>query len=242
MIDDSDINHTRHARAAVAAVVASVIGDPLVYVSGGAEHQGPSGGGPGGANLRRGGRGRAARGPTARPPEPPLINRARRDGIPRHCGPPREGGGAPATRGGLPATKGWVAATKGELAGSTVEENRGATDLKGITTEGVVAVNLSPPAHAGAARASTARITTTPLRRITPRSTGGPAALFTLTSEFCPARHPTSTRPIGRSRDPRDDSRRGRPAPAAPAPHADSAHRGPRSGRRGASPRGRGRR
>lgn len=46
MMDDSDINHTRHARAAVAAVVASVIGDPMVYVSGGAEHQGPSGGGP----------------------------------------------------------------------------------------------------------------------------------------------------------------------------------------------------
>src|SRR5260370_12510183 len=151
-------------------------------------------------------------------------------------------GWVPATKGWVPATKGWVAATKGELAGSPVEENRGATDLKGITTEGVVAVNLSPPAHAGAARASTARIPTTPLRRITPRSTGGPAALFTLTSEFCPARHPTSTRPIGRSRDPRDDSRRGRPAPAAPAPHADSAHRGPRSGRRGASPRGRGRR
>jgi cyanuric acid amidohydrolase len=46
MMDDSDINHTRHARAAVAAVIASVIGDPMVYVSGGAEHQGPSGGGP----------------------------------------------------------------------------------------------------------------------------------------------------------------------------------------------------
>ena len=54
MIDDSDINHTRHARAAVAAVVASVIGDPLVYVSGGAEHQGPSGGGPVAAIVRRG--------------------------------------------------------------------------------------------------------------------------------------------------------------------------------------------
>jgi cyanuric acid amidohydrolase len=46
MMDDSDINHTRHARAAVAAVIASVVGDPMVYVSGGAEHQGPSGGGP----------------------------------------------------------------------------------------------------------------------------------------------------------------------------------------------------
>ena len=46
MIDDSDINHTRHARAVVSAVIASVVGDPMVYVSGGAEHQGPSGGGP----------------------------------------------------------------------------------------------------------------------------------------------------------------------------------------------------
>jgi cyanuric acid amidohydrolase len=54
MIDDSDINHTRHARAAVSAVIASVIGDPMVYVSGGAEHQGPSGGGPVAAIVRRG--------------------------------------------------------------------------------------------------------------------------------------------------------------------------------------------
>ena len=46
MLTDSDINHTRHARAVVNAVVASLIGDPMVYVSGGAEHQGPAGGGP----------------------------------------------------------------------------------------------------------------------------------------------------------------------------------------------------
>lgn len=46
MIDDSDINHTRSARAVVNAVIASVTGDPMVYVSGGAEHQGPDGGGP----------------------------------------------------------------------------------------------------------------------------------------------------------------------------------------------------
>jgi cyanuric acid amidohydrolase len=45
MMDDSDINHTRHARAAVAAVIASIVGNPMVYVSGGAEHQGPSGAG-----------------------------------------------------------------------------------------------------------------------------------------------------------------------------------------------------
>jgi cyanuric acid amidohydrolase len=46
MLNDSDINSTRHARAVVGAVVASVVGDPMVYVSGGAEHQGPAGGGP----------------------------------------------------------------------------------------------------------------------------------------------------------------------------------------------------
>ena len=46
MMDDSDINHTRMARAVVGAVVASVVQDPMVYVSGGSEHQGPSGGGP----------------------------------------------------------------------------------------------------------------------------------------------------------------------------------------------------
>ncbi|MEN9224664.1 MAG: ring-opening amidohydrolase [Thermostichus sp. HHBFW_bins_43] len=45
-LTDSDINHTRHARAVVNAVIASVVGDPMIYVSGGAEHQGPDGGGP----------------------------------------------------------------------------------------------------------------------------------------------------------------------------------------------------
>jgi cyanuric acid amidohydrolase len=46
MLDDSDINHTRMARAVVGAVAASVVQDPMVYVSGGSEHQGPAGGGP----------------------------------------------------------------------------------------------------------------------------------------------------------------------------------------------------
>ena len=46
MLDDSDINSTRHARAVVNSVIAAVVGDPMVYVSGGAEHQGPAGGGP----------------------------------------------------------------------------------------------------------------------------------------------------------------------------------------------------
>jgi cyanuric acid amidohydrolase len=46
MLDDSDINQTRHARAVVGGVLASIVGDPMIYVSGGAEHQGPPGGGP----------------------------------------------------------------------------------------------------------------------------------------------------------------------------------------------------
>ena len=45
MFDDSDINYTRHIRAVVNAVIASVIGDTMCYVSAGAEHQGPPGGG-----------------------------------------------------------------------------------------------------------------------------------------------------------------------------------------------------
>ena len=46
MLDDSDINHTRMARAVVGAVVAATVQDPMVYVSGGSEHQGMPGGGP----------------------------------------------------------------------------------------------------------------------------------------------------------------------------------------------------
>jgi cyanuric acid amidohydrolase len=46
MMDDSDINHTRMARAVVGAAIASVVKDPMIYVSGGSEHQGPVGGGP----------------------------------------------------------------------------------------------------------------------------------------------------------------------------------------------------
>jgi cyanuric acid amidohydrolase len=45
MLTDSDVNATRHARAAVGALVAAVKGDGAVYVSGGAEHQGRPGGG-----------------------------------------------------------------------------------------------------------------------------------------------------------------------------------------------------
>ncbi len=46
MLDDSDVHHHRHAKAAVGAVVAAAIGDPAVFVSVGAMHQGPHGGGP----------------------------------------------------------------------------------------------------------------------------------------------------------------------------------------------------
>ena len=46
MLDDSDINATRHARALVGGVLAGVFGDTELFVSGGAEHQGPDGGGP----------------------------------------------------------------------------------------------------------------------------------------------------------------------------------------------------
>ena len=46
MLDDSDINATRHARALVGGVLAGIIGDTELFVSGGAEHQGPDGGGP----------------------------------------------------------------------------------------------------------------------------------------------------------------------------------------------------
>ena len=46
MLNDSDINNTRMSRAVVSAVIASVVNDPMVYISGGAEHQGPAGGGP----------------------------------------------------------------------------------------------------------------------------------------------------------------------------------------------------
>ena len=52
MLNDSDINATRHARAAVGGVLACLTGQTALYVSGGAEHQGPAGGGPVAAILR----------------------------------------------------------------------------------------------------------------------------------------------------------------------------------------------
>lgn len=46
MLDDTDLSSTRHARAAVGGLIAGVSGHGGIYVSGGAEHQGPPGGGP----------------------------------------------------------------------------------------------------------------------------------------------------------------------------------------------------
>ncbi|MCP2252988.1 cyanuric acid amidohydrolase [Prauserella aidingensis] len=45
MLTDSDVNSTRHARAAVGGLLSALKGDGAVYVSGGAEHQGRPGGG-----------------------------------------------------------------------------------------------------------------------------------------------------------------------------------------------------
>jgi cyanuric acid amidohydrolase len=45
-LDDSDVHHHRHIKAAVGGVAAAAIGDPAVFVSVAALHQGPSGGGP----------------------------------------------------------------------------------------------------------------------------------------------------------------------------------------------------
>ena len=46
MLDDSDLSATRHARGFVAGALGSLVGHAEIYVSGGAEHQGPDGGGP----------------------------------------------------------------------------------------------------------------------------------------------------------------------------------------------------
>lgn len=46
MLDDSDISATRHARSFVGGVLAGLVGHIELFVSGGAEHQGPDGGGP----------------------------------------------------------------------------------------------------------------------------------------------------------------------------------------------------
>jgi len=53
MLDDSDIASSRHARALVGGVLAGVFGTTMLFVSGGAEHQGPDGGGPVAVIARR---------------------------------------------------------------------------------------------------------------------------------------------------------------------------------------------
>ena len=46
MLTDSDFNATRHSRAAIGGLLAGLFGDTRLFVSGGAENQGPPGGGP----------------------------------------------------------------------------------------------------------------------------------------------------------------------------------------------------
>ncbi len=46
MLVDSDLSPTRHARGFTGGVLAGLVGHAELYVSGGAEHQGPDGGGP----------------------------------------------------------------------------------------------------------------------------------------------------------------------------------------------------
>src|SRR5260370_22864597 len=46
MLDDSDVHHHRHAKAAVGAVAAAAIGGPAVFVAVYGMHHGPHGGGP----------------------------------------------------------------------------------------------------------------------------------------------------------------------------------------------------
>jgi barbiturase len=52
MLDDSDVHWHRHSKAAVGGVTAAAVGDPAVFVSVGALHQGPPGGGPVAAIVR----------------------------------------------------------------------------------------------------------------------------------------------------------------------------------------------
>src|SRR3981189_2199889 len=46
MLDDSEVHHHRHSKAAVGGVAARGVGDPAVFVLAEAMHQGPHGGGP----------------------------------------------------------------------------------------------------------------------------------------------------------------------------------------------------
>lgn len=46
MLEDSDVSSTRHARGFAGGLLAGLLGHAEIFVSGGAEHQGPDGGGP----------------------------------------------------------------------------------------------------------------------------------------------------------------------------------------------------
>jgi barbiturase len=52
MLDDSDVHHHRQIKGAVGGVTAATVGDSAVFVSVGAMHQGPLGGGPVAAIVR----------------------------------------------------------------------------------------------------------------------------------------------------------------------------------------------
>jgi barbiturase len=51
-LDDSDVHHHRQIKGAVGGVTAAAVGDPAVFVSVAALHQGPLGGGPVAAIVR----------------------------------------------------------------------------------------------------------------------------------------------------------------------------------------------
>ena len=51
MLNDSDVHHHRQIKATVGGVVASALGEPAVFVSVAALHQGPAGGGPAAAII-----------------------------------------------------------------------------------------------------------------------------------------------------------------------------------------------
>jgi cyanuric acid amidohydrolase len=55
MLDDSDVHWHRQIKACVGGVAAAVTGDPAVFVSVSAAHQGPDGGGPVAAIVDLGG-------------------------------------------------------------------------------------------------------------------------------------------------------------------------------------------
>lgn len=54
MLNDSDVHHHRQIKATVGGVVASALGEPAVFVSVAALHQGPAGGGPAAAIVNLG--------------------------------------------------------------------------------------------------------------------------------------------------------------------------------------------